>query len=571
MLKYFYYIYIYIYNMNLLLIHSQVRDQQTVINSLTENTRYIIIDYFQDDLQTIKDKISALNLSFDRIGLFQENDNKPFYQLTRKLQRSTLVGVEMQDVNLDTWTDFTDLLMFCKNLNMTNFDIMDCNVAKDKNWLYVISQIESKLNVIINASSNETGNSAMSGDWILEKGNVNLIGTYFTEDIKEYKYTLGGGGGDSFHSLIIKDDGNVYACGYNGYGQLGIGNQYEQPTLIKMTKPEGLSDTVKAIQTSTGNAHSLVLYDNGFVYACGDNYYGQLGIDNGYTLTLIEMIRPIGLPVTAKAINIAAGEYHSLVLYDNGSVYGCGNNYYGQLGVGDGDVGNKPTLTEMTKPDDLSNTTIAINIATGYDHSIVLYDNGYVYACGNNYVGQLGNQANYDGDKESSDLLHMQYYNGGDIINVTDASTEFIFAIIFFNPSQIKKTYNGNTKLTLTPPMYTIYTYNPLQPTITINTYTANFNNKNIGTNKTVTISVNQLKDNTNNTNNTNYVFVIPYTSTGTITSPTQESKYKYINRYTTLQSLSTFKVIRTKKRAYVVISYKIKPNELFVEFIQNI
>jgi hypothetical protein len=44
---------------------------------------------------------------------------------------------------------------------------------------------------------------------------------------------------------------------------------------------------------------------------------------------------------------------------------------------------------------------------------------------------------------------------------------------------------------------------------------TATFNNKNIGINKTLTLNINQLK---NDENNTNYVFVIPYTTTGTIT-----------------------------------------------------
>ena len=97
--------------MNLLLIHSLVRDKQTVIDSLTQDTKYILIDYDYDNLQTIKDKILAFNLSFDRIGLFQENDNMPFYQPTRKFNRSTLAEVEMHDQNLDTWTDFTDLLI----------------------------------------------------------------------------------------------------------------------------------------------------------------------------------------------------------------------------------------------------------------------------------------------------------------------------------------------------------------------------------------------------------------------------------------------------------------------------
>jgi hypothetical protein len=154
-----------------------------------------------------------------------------------------------------------------------------------------------------------------------------------------------------------------------------------------------------------------------------------------------------------------------------------------------------------------------INIACGGYHTIVLLDDGTVYGCGYNDDGQLGN-----GNTDSkTTLVQMKYYNDNDPIVVTDASTA-TFATIFFNPSAITKTYDGTTNLTLTPSMYEIYTYNPLQPTIIINIYTANFNNKNVGTNKTLTINITQLKD---NENNTNYLYVIPYTTTGTITQAT--------------------------------------------------
>jgi hypothetical protein len=304
--------------MNLLLIHSLVRDKQIVIDSITADTRYIIIDYELDDLQNIKDKISAFNLSFERIGLFQENDNRPYYQLTRKSKRSTLYEVQTSDPELKTWDEFIDLLNYCKTNGMTDFDIMDCNIVSDTNWEYVIKNIENKLNININASENETGNSAMNGDWILEKGNVNLIGTYFTENIKEYKYVLGGGGSFGNHTIIIKDDGNVYACGWNFRGRLGIGSDIpdKELTLIQMIRPNDLPSTAKAIKAATGN-FSLVLYDNGSVYACGSNQFGQLGIGNtDNESTLIKMKRPTDLPSTAKAINISGG-YHSLVLYDN--------------------------------------------------------------------------------------------------------------------------------------------------------------------------------------------------------------------------------------------------------------
>lgn len=74
--------------MNLLLIDSNIIDKEIVIDSITDDTKYIIFDNMHDTIEDIKNKISSLNLSFTRLGLFQENNNIPFYQLTFKSTRS---------------------------------------------------------------------------------------------------------------------------------------------------------------------------------------------------------------------------------------------------------------------------------------------------------------------------------------------------------------------------------------------------------------------------------------------------------------------------------------------------
>jgi len=177
--------------MNLLLIDSRIKDQQTVIGSLTDNTKYIIFDFFYDTLQTIQDKIIALNTQIINVGLFQENNNLPDYQFISSFENSILFDVQTNDIDLVSWSNFIDLLDFFKNNGMQNFDIMDCNIAIDKNWLYVIRQFEARLNINIHASIDLTGDSAMNGNWILEDGNINLIGLYFCDSIKDYKYILG--------------------------------------------------------------------------------------------------------------------------------------------------------------------------------------------------------------------------------------------------------------------------------------------------------------------------------------------------------------------------------------------
>jgi hypothetical protein len=94
--------------------------------------------------------------------------------------------------------------------------------------------------------------------------------------------------------------------------------------------------------------------------------------------------------------------------------------------------------------------------------------------------------------------------------------------------------------------MYNIYTYNPLQPTIRISNYTANFNGPNVGI-KTVTINVNTIKD---TTNNTNYAFVIPYTKSADVIS----NLSNYINKYTTLKSIKKITVKKTGGNTFAII-----------------
>jgi alpha-tubulin suppressor-like RCC1 family protein len=74
-----------------------------------------------------------------------------------------------------------------------------------------------------------------------------------------------------YHSLALKADGSVYAWGYNGNGELGLGdlNDRSTPTLVS-----GLSGMTKV---AAGRYHSLALASDGTVYAWGFNGDGELG------------------------------------------------------------------------------------------------------------------------------------------------------------------------------------------------------------------------------------------------------------------------------------------------------
>ena len=66
-------------------------------------------------------------------------------------------------------------------------------------------------------------------------------------------------------------------------------------------------------------------------------------------------------------------------------VYTCGTNKYGMLGLGHND-----RVEKLTKVNELCNKGV-IDFSCGFKHIITLTNEGKIYSCGNNALGQLGN------------------------------------------------------------------------------------------------------------------------------------------------------------------------------------
>ena len=104
---------------------------------------------------------------------------------------------------------------------------------------------------------------------------------------------------------------------------------------------------------AAGQSHSLVLLDAGTVVACGLNTSGQVTIPAGLT----------------GVTEIAAGAAHNLVRKSDGTLVAWGDNSYGQTTIPSG-------------------ITTATQVAAGEKHSLALLANGSVRAWGNNSFGQ---------------------------------------------------------------------------------------------------------------------------------------------------------------------------------------
>jgi alpha-tubulin suppressor-like RCC1 family protein len=199
-----------------------------------------------------------------------------------------------------------------------------------------------------------------------------------------------------FHTLALQADGTLWVWGNNTNGQLGDGTttQRSVPVRVVTGNPGNFDRNWTAI--SAGGTHSLALQADGTLWAWGDNRSGQLGVPIlGAGSSVPRQIVSFAPPATGwnsswKAI--AAGLSHSLALQADGTLWGWGSNFSGQLGNGDATLPNPP---DQTVPVQVVNPGAApyTAVAAGDSFSVALQADGTLWSWGNNTRGQLGNGA----------------------------------------------------------------------------------------------------------------------------------------------------------------------------------
>jgi alpha-tubulin suppressor-like RCC1 family protein len=186
-------------------------------------------------------------------------------------------------------------------------------------------------------------------------------------------------------SVVLGDDGVVYGAGNTASGQLAGPTAGQDHNVRQLTPLRGLPDDVLATAISSTYSHTLVLADDGQVYGAGANNDGQL---TGTPAPVVRRLRPLtGLPVDAHPTAVSTGVHHSLILTDDGRVFGAGGNDEGQL---TGVPGDRATLTPLSLPTGVTATVMS----AGCHHTLILGQDGVAYGVGNNDDGQItGNGA----------------------------------------------------------------------------------------------------------------------------------------------------------------------------------
>ena len=157
------------------------------------------------------------------------------------------------------------------------------------------------------------------------------------------------------HSLALCRDGTVYAWGSNWNGQLGNGKLKEHSAVPQPVNGPGKEGALTGVVgIAAGGLHSVAVTRDGQVYAWGYNGTGQVpgGTRGGFWGPKGQ--RNVPSPVAAlaggsgdkiaDAIAVAAGYESTYVLTGKGRVLSAGWSMYGELGSGSYGSGNRDKL-----------------------------------------------------------------------------------------------------------------------------------------------------------------------------------------------------------------------------------
>lgn len=128
---------------------------------------------------------------------------------------------------------------------------------------------------------------------------------------------------------------------------------------------------------AAGDWHTLALKSDGSVWTWGYNANGQLGDGTGTNRS-----SPVQVPGLTGVVALAAGWGHTLALKSDGSIWAWGSNPTGQLGDG--------STTDGYSPVKVPGLTGVVAVAGGDVHTLALNSDGSVWAWGGNQSSQLG-------------------------------------------------------------------------------------------------------------------------------------------------------------------------------------
>jgi alpha-tubulin suppressor-like RCC1 family protein len=230
----------------------------------------------------------------------------------------------------------------------------------------------------------ENANGQLGDGTIVDKLTPTLIsGGALTGKTISKCYAFGAQQGYSF---VIDTNNDVYATGYNGAGNLGLGDLAQKTAFTQIATRKASAVFASCVPNgSYPNWASTFLLWQGSIWSTGKNDLGQLGIGNVTDQTLFQQIPAITTfsTMSCGGNNLNQGSTMIALLTD-GTVRTWGRGTQGQIGNG-----SSSNVSSPTTPSGLTGVTIVkvqasggtVNASTG-STMFALSNTGQMYAWG---------------------------------------------------------------------------------------------------------------------------------------------------------------------------------------------
>jgi len=181
-----------------------------------------------------------------------------------------------------------------------------------------------------------------------------------------------------YHLVYLTNNGDVFVMGCNISGQLGLSieqqkhkgynKEYTKEPILLMTDRD-----IKMI--SSGSCHTLILKNNGELWGFGQNELKELGESLPINVLNQQIMTDINID------SVYCGAYYSLILKKNGKLILFGNFSFEDHEKQQ--IFDHPLLS-------FESSSKVKQIVCGEYHIIILKESGEVIGFGCNYFGQLG-------------------------------------------------------------------------------------------------------------------------------------------------------------------------------------
>ncbi|KAL9655683.1 hypothetical protein ABK040_002341 [Willaertia magna] len=240
------------------------------------------------------------------------------------------------------------------------------------------------------------------------------------------------------HAIIVTTDNKIYGCGDNRFGQCGVNvttnNNRANNNIKEFTEITNLNvdkEVSKITAVECGYYHTVIVYDDEKVYAFGMNRDGQFG--NKLTKEQHSCILIFHLP-GQKLLKVKSVARYTVIITRRGEIYVAGTSFfttgYYSQNVGNDEFVRVTDIEDFVMKSTGENLSKVTNIACGESHMLFSVGTKRLFIHGDNTYGQLGKKIVGNSMIEELDLVTLGIVGGLSKIKELACGDHFSFISI---------------------------------------------------------------------------------------------------------------------------------------------